>query len=160
MIEAIWGIITAVICILLSQVLSEYFTTKLIAATILVAIAFIYVGFSLKENPISLIILEVGVALGFYFLAIIGYTRNILLIAYGILLHGVWDIFHHKGLPVQTGIPGCWPTFCFIVDVIDGLFFLFHFKAQKVCRPIPLKSFVKILAIKIQSYLLYIFIRL
>jgi hypothetical protein len=143
MVETISGIIVAVLCILLSQLLSKYFTTKLIAATILVAIAFIYVGFSLKENPISSIILEVGVALGFYFLAIIGYTRNNVLIACGILLHGVWDIFHHKGLPIQTEIPGYWPAFCFIVDVIDGLFFLFLFKAQKVHNRIALKSFVK-----------------
>jgi hypothetical protein len=143
MIETIAGIVTAVLCILLSQALSKYFTTKLIAATILVAIAFIYVGYALKGNPISSIILEVGVALGFYFLAIIGYTRNNVLIAYGILLHGVWDIFHHKGLPIQTEIPGYWPAFCFIVDIIDGLFFLFLFKARKLRNQVPLKSFVK-----------------
>jgi len=143
MIETIAGIITAVICIFLSQVLSKYFTTKLIAATILVAIAFIYVGFSLKGNTVNVIILEVGVALVFYFLAIIGFTRNNVLMAYGILLHGVWDVFHHKGLPVQTEIPGYWPTFCFIVDVIDGSFFLFVFETQKVRNPISLKSSVK-----------------
>lgn len=130
MIETISGIIVAVLILVLCQVLSKYFTPKLIAATNLVAIAFIYVGFSLKENPANLIILEVGVALVFYFMAVIGYTRNNLWIAYGILLHGAWDIFHHKGIPIQTEIPGYWPTFCFVVDVIDGLFFLFLFKAQ------------------------------
>ena len=143
MVETIAGIVTAVICILLSQMFAKYFPTKLMAATLLVAIAFIYVGFSLKENPINLIILEVAVALGLYFLAIVGYTRNSLLIAYGILFHGVWDIFHHKGLPIQTAIPGYWPTFCFVVDVIDGLFFLFVFKAQKRHNPVTLKPFVE-----------------
>lgn len=111
--------------------LAKYFTTKLIAATILVAIVFIYVGFSLKGNPVSMIILEVGVALIFYFLAIIGYTRNSLLIAYGIVLHGVWDIFHHKGILAGPDIPRYWPIFCFTVDIIDGLYFLFIFKRQK-----------------------------
>jgi hypothetical protein len=138
MVETISGIIVAVLCILLTQVLSKYFTTKLIAATILVAIAFIYVGYSLKENPIRSIIVEVGVALVFYFLAIIGYTRNNLLIAWGILLHGVWDIFHHKGSLIQTEIPRYWPVFCLIVDVIDGLFFLFLFKAQKLRNRVSL----------------------
>jgi len=132
MVETISGIIVAVAVIILTLLLSKWFTTKLIAATILVAIGFIYVGFSLKENPVSLIILEIGVALVFYFLAIIGYTRNNVLIAFGIILHGVWDIFHHKGLAVQTDIPGYWPTFCFVVDIIDGLFFLFLFKSQKL----------------------------
>jgi hypothetical protein len=143
MIETISGIITAIVIILLTRVLSKYFPAKLFAATILVAIAFIYVGFSLKENPLYWVILEVGVALGFYFLAIIGYTRNSLWIALGILLHGLWDIFHHKGLPVQTEIPGYWPTFCFIVDIIDGIYFLFLFKAQKLHNPIPVKKKAK-----------------
>jgi hypothetical protein len=143
MIETIAGIITAVIIIVLSQVLSKYFTATLFAATVLVAIAFIYVGFSLKGNPINLIILEVSVALIFYFMAIIGYTRNNLWIACGILLHGVWDIVHHKGLLVQTEIPGYYPTFCFTVDIIDGLFFLFLFKANKRPVPIPFKLFAK-----------------
>ena len=143
MIETISGIITAIVIILLTRVLSKYFPAKLFAATILVAIAFIYVGFSLKENPLYWVILEVGVALGFYFLAIIGYTRNSLWIPLGILLHGLWDIFHHKGLPVQTEIPGYWPTFCFIVDIIDGVYFLFLFKAQKPHNPLPVKTNVK-----------------
>ena len=143
MIETISGIVAAAVIIILSQMLSKYFTTKLIASTILVAIAFIYVGFSLKSNPVSLIVLEVLVALIFYFLAIIGYTRNNFLIGYGIILHGVWDIFHHKGFPVSTNIPDYWPSFCFIIDIIDGLYFLIIFKRQKT-----LNRFIKSHAVK------------
>ena len=131
MIETISGIVVAVVIIILSQMLSKHFTAKLIATTILVAIVFIYVGFSLKDNPVSLIVLEIMVALVFYFLAIIGYTRNNLLIAYGIILHGVWDIFHHKGFPVGTDIPDYWPSFCFIIDIIDGIYFFIIFRKQK-----------------------------
>ena len=131
MIETVSGIFTAIVIIILSQLLSKYFTTKLIAATILVAIAFIYVGFSLKDNPVSLIILEIVAALIFYFLAIIGYTRKSLLLAYGIILHGLWDIFHHKGLIIDTDIPGYWPSFCFIIDIIDGAYFWMIFRHKK-----------------------------
>ena len=130
MIEIISGVITALGIIILSQWLSKYFTYKLIAATLLVAIAFIYVGFSLKNNPVSLIILEVGLALILYMLAIIGYTRNNSLIAYGIIFHGIWDIIHHNGYFIRTNIPGYWPTFCSIIDLIDGLYFLIIFKKQ------------------------------
>ena len=131
MIETISGIITALVIIVLSRLLSKYFTTKLIAATSLVAIAFIYTGFSLKDNPVSLIILEVAVSLFFYFLAIIGFTRNSSLIAYGIILHGLWDVLHHQRFAVGTNIPGYWPSFCIIIDIIDGIYFLFIFKRQK-----------------------------
>src|SRR5689334_2683713 len=140
MIEIISGVVVAVLIIILSQVLSTYFTTKLMAANILVAIAFIYVGYALKGNPASLIIVEVGVALMLYFLANFGYTRNSLLIAYGIMLHGVWDILHHQGFLVQTDIPGYWPSFCFIVDIIDGLYFLFIFKRLKTQEAGSLKG--------------------
>jgi len=131
MIETISGIVTAIVIILLSQVLSKYYTAKLIATTILVAIAFIYVGFSLKDNPVNMIVLEIAIALFFYFLAIIGYTRNSILIAYGIILHGLWDMFHHGAILIGTDIPGYWPSFCFIIDIIDGLYFLIVFKKQK-----------------------------
>lgn len=131
MVETILGIVAAVAIIIIYRVLSKYFTAKLFAATLLVAIAFIYVGFSLKDNPVSLIILEIGVALILYFLAIIGYTRNSLLIAYGIMFHGLWDIFHHNGFLIGTDIPDYWPSFCFIIDIIDGLYFLIIFKRQQ-----------------------------
>ena len=131
MIETLSGIFTSIVTIGLSQVLSRYFSIKLIATAILVAIAFIYVGFSLKGNTVSLIIVEVAGALILFFLAIVGFTKNNLLLAYGIILHGLWDIFHHKGLFIATDIPSYWPLFCFMTDIITGLYFLMIFKRQK-----------------------------
>ena len=131
MIEAIAGMVTAIALIFVYSLLSKYFTAKLFAATTLVAIAFIYVGFSLKDNSTPSIILEVGVALVFYFLAIFGYKQNSSLIALGIILHGVWDIFHHEQFLIDTSIPVYWPTFCFIIDIVDGLYFLWIFRKEK-----------------------------
>ena len=130
MVETISGIVSALAIIIVTRLLSKYFTAKLMATTILVAIAFIYVGFSLKDNPLSLVVLEVLIALLFYFVAIIGYTRDGFAIAYGIILHGVWDICHHNRFLVGTHIPGYWPSFCLVVDIIDGLYFLVIFKRQ------------------------------
>jgi uncharacterized protein DUF6010 len=131
MIETISAIVIGVATIILTRILSRYFPVKLMAATILVAIAFIYVGYSLQDNPVSLTILEITVSLLFYFAALIGYMRNGYAIAYGIILHGLWDICHHNGFLVGTHIPGYWPSFCSVVDVIDGLYFLILFKSQK-----------------------------
>lgn len=138
MIESISGVVMAVAVIILTQTTSKYFTAKLIAATNLVAIAFIYVGFSLTDNSANLTVLEVLVSLVFYFIAIIGYIRNGYAIAYGIILHGVWDIFHHNGSLIGTHIPGYWPVFCLVVDIIDGLYFLILFKNQKKAAQSPL----------------------
>jgi uncharacterized membrane protein HdeD (DUF308 family) len=128
MIETISGVIAAVVLIIVSLILNKYFTTKLIAATILVAIAFIYVGFALKDNALPNIILEIAFAVLLYFMAIIGYSKNTSLIAYGIIIHGVWDIFHHNAGIVKTNIPAYWPSFCFIIDIVYGLYLLYIFK--------------------------------
>jgi len=131
MIEVISAIVTSVIFILFMPLLKKYFSPQLIAATILCSIAFIYVGYALKENPVNAIILEVTVALIFYFIAVTGYVKNLNLIAYGIMLHGVWDILHHNGILISTNIPVYWPTFCSIIDLIWGIYFLIIFKKQK-----------------------------
>ena len=131
MIEVISAIVTSVVFILFMPLLKKYFSPQLIASTILCSIAFIYVGYALKENPVSTIILEVTVALIFYFIAVTGYVKNLNLIAYGIILHGVWDIMHHNGVLIATNIPVYWPTFCSIIDLIWGIYFLIIFKQQK-----------------------------
>lgn len=129
--DIIAGIISAIAIIILSRVLAKYFPARLMAATILVAIAFIYVGFSLNGNPVHLIMPEIAMTLFFYFLALTGYRYNSLLTAVGIILHGVWDIFHHKGLVVKTDIPAYWPSYCLVVDLIDGIYFIFVFKREQ-----------------------------
>ena len=130
MAEIISGIVAAIVIIILSQLLSKQFSMKLIATTILVAIAFIYVGFSLKNNPVSLVILESAFAMFLYFLAIIGYRWNNSLIAFGIILHGLWDISHHNRFLIGTDVASYWPSFCFIIDIIDGLYFLVIFRRK------------------------------
>lgn len=134
MTETISGIVAAVVTIILMTTLSKYFSLKIFAATTLVAIAFIYVGFALKNNTVNSIILEVVMALVFYFIALIGYVRNNFLIAYGIILHGVWDICHHNGFLIPTDIPSYWPVFCSVIDLIVGLYLLVVFKRRKTIQ--------------------------
>jgi hypothetical protein len=131
MIEIISAVATALVVIVLAPVLSRHFPTKLLAATILCSIAFIYVGFSLKDNQVSSIILEVSVAIIFYFIAIIGYSKYRHLIAFGIGLHGIWDIFHYKALLIRTAIPDYWPLYCLVIDFLWGVYFFILFKRQE-----------------------------
>src|SRR3954471_1833747 len=131
MIQILSAIATALFIIMFNMLLSKYFSAKLIAATILCSIAFIYVGFSLKGNTVSSIVLEVLVAVVFYFIALIGYSRYNYLIAFGIVLHGIWDIFHHHALLIKTDIPSYWPVYCLVTDIIVGFYFFIVFKAQK-----------------------------
>jgi len=130
LLELLWGLATALPLIFLTPLLRKYFPMKLLAATILVAIAFIYVGFSLKENILSDIIIEVTAALVFFFIAIVGYTRHSKLIALGILLHGLWDLIHHFTSGLKSN-PDYWPVYCLTIDVIWSVYFYFIFKKEK-----------------------------
>lgn len=128
MIAFILGLMVSVAMIFITLLLNKYFTTKLIAAATLAAIAFIYVGFALKDNTILVMLLEISVAMLFFFLAIVGYTRRAPLLGYGVILHGIWDIFHHHGLMISTNIPFYWPVFCLTVDLVYGFYLLYIFK--------------------------------
>ena len=130
MIQLLSAITTALIVIIFTVLLSKHFSAKLVAATILCSIAFIYVGFSLKGNTIGLIVLEVLIAVVFYLIAVIGYSKNNYLIAYGIILHGIWDILHHNASLVKTDIPDYWPVYCLITDIICGVYFFIVFRTK------------------------------
>jgi len=130
MIPLLSAIAIASFVILFTRLLSKYFSARLAAATILCSIAFIYVGFSLKGNPVSSIVLEILVAVVFYLIAVIGYSKNNSLIAYGIVLHGIWDILHHKAAFVRTDIPGYYPLFCLAADILLGVYFFLVFRAK------------------------------
>ena len=141
MIQLLSAIATAVFVILITVLLSKHFSARLAAATILCSIAFIYVGFSLEGNPVSSIVLEVLVAVVFYLIAVIGYSKNNSLIAYGIVLHGIWDILHHKASFVKTDIPGYWPLYCLIVDFLLGVYFFSVFRGKNNGKGRIYKSF-------------------
>lgn len=139
MITIITAIVTSVTVIIFSTLLSKYVSVKLVAGTILCSIAFIYVGFALTENITVNVILEVCVALFFYFIAILGYSKNGYLIAYGIVMHGLWDIFHHNGSIVKTNIPDYWPLYCSAIDFILGIYFFLYFKMHSTGNESALK---------------------
>jgi len=130
MVAAFYGLLTGIVIIILTVFLAKYFSAKLMAATMLCAIAFIYVGFSLQGNPVNYIILEVSMALLLYFVAIIGYTKYPSLIGYGIVFHGVWDVFHHHASVIETSIPAYWPSFCGVIDLLIGIYFILYFNRQ------------------------------
>lgn len=128
LLELFWGFMTSMPLFVLMPFLKKNIPAKLIAATILVAIGFIYVGFALKENSMSEIVLEIIAALVFYFIAVIGFVKNPKLIAFGILLHGIWDFIHH--LTDATVNPTYWPVYCLTIDVIWSIYFYNIFNKQ------------------------------
>lgn len=130
MFQILSAIATSIVVIAITILLSKHFSAKLIAATTLCSIAFIYVGFALMGNTAISITVEIAIALCFYFIAITGYSKNNNLISFGIILHGLWDISHQGEIFVKTNIPDYWSLYCILTDSMLGVYFFFNFKKR------------------------------
>ena len=87
--------------------------------TVLIVIASYYVLFAVIAASGQTLIIEIVVASGFLLSAIVGYKRNLWLVAIALVAHGLFDIVHHL-LIESPGIPRWWPDFCLVFDVIFG----------------------------------------
>jgi len=63
---------------------------------------------------------------GFLALALLGFKRNMRLVAAAIASHGVFDFVHHS-LIDNPSVPVWWPGFCATVDLILGAGWRFAF---------------------------------
>ena len=96
---------------------------------ILIVIAMYYVLFAVMSESSDTIIIELIVALVFSALAIIGARISALVIAAGLIAHGLFDVFHNQ-LVMNTGVPLWWPGFCAAVDIVLGVVVLYLVKIR------------------------------
>ena len=87
--------------------------------TVLIVVASYYVLFAVMGASTRTLFIEVAVASGFLLIAIIGYKKNLWLVAIALVGHGVFDIVH-RFLFEDPGVPLWWPGFCLVFDVILG----------------------------------------
>ena len=118
---------TAVSMMLLVRLLQNVVSAKWLASTALIAMSFLYVGFSLPTDDAGVIAFECIVALFFFAIATIGYKKDSRLIALGILLHGIWDYIHHLTAAAHVS-PSYWPEYCATVDFIWAVCLYFIFR--------------------------------
>ena len=84
--------------------------------TVLIITASYYVLFAVMGASGRTLAIEIVVASPFLLLAIVGFKRNLLLVAASIAGHAVFDFFHHS-LIENPGVPRWWPGFCLAFDV-------------------------------------------
>ena len=84
---------------------------------VLIVFASYYVLFAAMAASGRALTIEIVVASGFLLFAIIGYKRNLWLVAIALVGHGVFDMVHHL-LIENFGVPHWWPGFCLVFDVI------------------------------------------
>jgi hypothetical protein len=88
-------------------------------STVVIVVAHYYVLFAVMGGTTHALLVELGVMAAFVVVAVVGFKRNLWLIAAALVGHGVLDIFH-AGLVTNAGVPEYWPAFCMAYDVGAG----------------------------------------
>lgn len=91
---------------------------------ILTGIAFLYVGYTWSDT--RQFIINCIQAVVFLFIAYIGATRSVYVLAAGYILHGLWDLAYSYFNQTDL-IPPHYDVFCLTVDIImGGYIFIFR----------------------------------
>jgi hypothetical protein len=85
--------------------------------TALIVIAALYDLFAAMGGSTKALILESLVGCVFLAAAVLGFRRNLWIVAAGLFAHGVMDFFHGH-LISNPGVPRWWPAFCGAYDVV------------------------------------------
>lgn len=85
-------------------------------ATVLIMVASYNVLFAVMAGSGPVFGLETALSLAFVATALIGFRKNLWIVALGLAAHGLFDLGH--GLVVENpGVPGWWPGFCMAYDL-------------------------------------------
>jgi hypothetical protein len=89
-------------------------------ATVLIVVASYYVLFAVMGASGRTVAIEIAVAGGFLALAVVGFKKNLWLVAVALAGHGLFDLVHHSFID-NPGVPHWWPGFCLAYDVTAGV---------------------------------------
>ena len=115
----IGAILGAVLCTF--AVVTRFDRDRVFYPTVLMTIATYYILFAVMGNSTPAIVTESLVASAFALIAVVGFKRNLWVVAAGIAGHGVFDFFLHPFIQ-NPGMPVWWPGFCGSIDVFIGAF--------------------------------------
>ena len=86
---------------------------------VLIVVASYYVLFAVMGASGRTLAIEIVVGTAFALLSVIGFKRNLWLVAAALVGHGIFDLLHPL-LFANPGVPHWWPGFCLAFDGIFG----------------------------------------
>jgi len=90
-------------------------------STVVIVVAHYYILFAAIGASSPVLLAECAGAAAFIVLAVIGFKKNLWIVAAALAGHGVFDFFHHMFIH-DPGVPIWWPGFCMSFDVLAGAF--------------------------------------
>jgi hypothetical protein len=88
---------------------------------VLIVIPSYYLLFAVMGGATSALLPEALITSGFAAVATIGFRGNLWLVVWGLVAHGVQDLFHGQ-LVTNPGVPEWWPAFCLAIDITMAVF--------------------------------------
>ncbi len=121
-VQYITGIALAVVVCVFARA-ADFERDRSFYPTVLIVIASYYLLFATLTDHLGVLAAEFVAFLGFLVLAILGARKWPLLVAVGLLAHGLFDLVHGH-LITNPGVPSWWPGFCLAFDVTAGAYLL------------------------------------
>src|SRR4051794_35772617 len=110
-------VLGAAVCVF--ALLTGFDRDRVFYPVLLVVVGTYYILFAAMGGSTPALAIESLVAFIFIAAAVVGFKKNLWLIAAGIAGHGVFDFFHNL-LIQNPGVPVWWPGFCMSFDVLAG----------------------------------------
>jgi uncharacterized membrane protein HdeD (DUF308 family) len=95
-----------------------------------------YLLFAVMGGKTDVIVKELLIALLFMAVSIIAARVSVIIVAVGLIAHGIFDLGHNL-LITESEVPAWWPGFCFAVDVALGIAVLYIAVARSDKSPQP-----------------------
>jgi hypothetical protein len=89
--------------------------------TVVIVNAAYYILFAVMGGSTPALTMESLAAGAFVVPAVVGFKKNLWLVATALGGHGVYDFFHHIFIQ-NPGVPAWWPGFCLSFDVFAAIF--------------------------------------
>ena len=116
--EYLVGVLVAVVVAALGVVVG-FDRERCFYPTVLIVVGSYYALFAAMGASTGVVGMETVVGAVFLGLAVLGYKKNMWLVAAAIAGHGVFDGVHHWVID-NPGVPVWWPGFCGSADVVLG----------------------------------------
>ena len=86
---------------------------------VLIVVASYFVLFAVMSGDMRAVAMECAVMAAFVLCAVVGIRRGQMLVAAGLVAHGLQDVVHTQFIH-NPGVPVWWPPFCAAFDVVAG----------------------------------------
>jgi hypothetical protein len=99
--------------------------------TMLIVIASCYGLFAIMGGSNQALAKELVPIAVFLLLSVLGFKRNLWIVAGALIAHGTFDVFHGH-LISNPGVPAWWPVFCMTYDITAGAYLAWRLNGSRI----------------------------